>query len=61
MLDGTGDLEATIIGNAESLFEVVKPGFSGGQAFLRLFYPARCSHILPETFEAKAKKLFLVQ
>lgn len=45
----------------ESLFEIMKPGLSGGQAILRCFYPARRSDILPETVEAKAKKLFLVQ
>ena len=43
-----------------ALFEVVKPSFSGGQAVLRFFYPARRSHILPETAKAKAKKPFLV-
>src|SRR5215831_5201445 len=39
----------------------MEPGFSGGQAFLRFFYPARRSNILPETVEAKAKKPFLTQ
>jgi hypothetical protein len=57
--DGSG-VKAKETGDG-SLFEVVKPGFSGGQAVLRLFYPAGRSYILPETFEAKAKKLFLAQ
>ena len=57
--DGSG-MKAKETGDG-SLFEIVKPGFSGGQAVLRLFYPARRSDILPETAEAKAKKPFLVQ
>ena len=44
-----------------SLSEVMEGGFSGGQAFLRLFYPARRSNILPKTVEAKAKKPLLLQ
>src|SRR4029077_633369 len=39
----------------------MKPRLSGLQAFLRFFYPARCSNILPETVEAKTKKPFLVK
>ena len=42
-----------------SLFEIVEPGFSGGQAFLCFFYPARRSNILPETVETKTEKLLL--
>ena len=62
MLDGAdgSDRKAKEAGDG-SLFEVMKPGFSGGQAILRFFYPARRSNILPETAEAKAKKPLLVQ
>ncbi len=38
-----------------SLSEVMKRRLSGLQAFLRFFYPARRSNILPETVEAQAK------
>src|SRR5207245_11642557 len=39
----------------------MKRRLSGLQAFLRFFYPARCSNILPETVKAKTKKPFLVK
>src|SRR5262247_3348150 len=46
---------------ARSSLKEMERGFSGGQAFLRFFYPDRGSNILPETVEAKTKKSFLTQ
>jgi hypothetical protein len=56
--DGSG-VKARETGDG-NLFEIMKPGFSGGQAILRCFYPVLRSDVLPETAEAKTEKLFLV-